>query len=73
MGRTYNNQSKRFDDEISSQRSGKHHKHSNNRKTGGMKTLNSYVEEEYDDSFDDEVEIHDEIDIQIQHNTNDTK
>jgi hypothetical protein len=50
MGRTYNNHSKRYDEEISSQRSGKHHKHSNNRKTGGMKTLNSYVEEDYDDS-----------------------
>ena len=73
MGKTYHKYPKRYDEEDSSQRSGKHHKHSNNRKTGGMKTLNSYVEEEYDDSFDDEVEIHDEIDIQIQHNTNDTK
>ena len=70
MGKTYNNTSRKFDDEISSQRSGKHHKHSNNRKTGGMKTLNSYADEDYDDfdlnddSFDDEIEISDEIQIQ---------
>lgn len=72
MGKTYQKNSKRFDDEQSSGRSGKHSKHSNNRKTGGMKTLNSYADEEYDlndDDFDDEVSIYD--DIQIQHN--DTK
>lgn len=39
-----------------------------------MKTLNSYVEDDYDDfdlnddSFDDEIQIDD--DIHIQHNTN---
>lgn len=44
------------------------------KKTGGMRTLNSYVEEDYDDydlnddSFDDGIELDDEI--QIQHNTN---
>lgn len=70
MGKTYNNSSRKFDDEISSGRSGKHHKHSNNRKTGGMKTLNSYADEDYDDfdlnddSFDDEIELSDEIQIQ---------
>jgi hypothetical protein len=63
MGKTY----KKFNEEVSSERSGKHHKHSNNRKTGGIKTLNSYVEEDYDfddTPFDDEIEINDEITIQ---------
>jgi hypothetical protein len=71
MGKTYTKNQKRFDDEASSGRSGKHARHSNNRKGGGMRTLNSYVEEEYDlddDVFDDDVEIQDSI--QIQHNTN---
>jgi hypothetical protein len=63
MGKTYQKQPKRFDDEQTSGRSGKHSKHSNNRKSGGMKTLNSYVDEDYD-SFDDEVELTDEIQIQ---------
>jgi hypothetical protein len=63
MGKTYNKQ--RNDDEFSSGRSGKHSKHANGKKTGGMKTLNSYVEEEYDDPFVDEVDgITDEIFIQ---------
>jgi hypothetical protein len=73
MGKTYNNQTRKFDDEFTSGRSGKHSKHSNNRKTGGMKTLNSYVEEDYDlndEDFDDDIELNDEI--SIQHNT-DTK
>lgn len=70
MGKTYYKQPKRFDDEFGG-RSGKPAKHSNNKKSGGMRTLNSYVEDEYeidDDSFDDEIEVSDEI--QIQHNTN---
>jgi hypothetical protein len=63
MGKTYNKQ--RTDDEFSSQRSGKHSKHANGKKTGGMKTLNSYVEEDYDDPFADEVDgITDQIFIQ---------
>jgi hypothetical protein len=68
MGKTYQKQPKRFDDEQTSGRSGKHSKHSNNRKSGGMKTLNSYVDEDYD-SFDDEVELTDEIQIQHTKNT----
>ena len=70
MGKTYQKNSRRFDDEVSSGRSGKHAKHSNNRKSGGMRTLNSYVEEDYDDfdlnddAFDDEFEVNDEISIQ---------
>jgi hypothetical protein len=63
MGKTYT-QSKRFDDEVSGQRSGKHSKHANGKKTGGMKTLNSYVEEDYEDPFEDDLEIHDEVFIQ---------
>ena len=75
MGRTYSKSGgKRFDDEIPSGRSGKHARHTNGKKTGGMRTLNSYVEEDYDDydlnddSFDDEVDLYDEV--SIQHNTN---
>ena len=67
MGKTYHKNARRFDDEQTSGRSGKHSKHSNNKKGGGMKTLNSYVEENYDfddDVFDDEIEIDDEIQIQ---------
>ena len=67
MGKTYHKQSTRYDEEKTSGRSGKHSKHSNNRKSGGMKTLNSYVEEDYDfddDVFDDEIELNDEIHIQ---------
>jgi hypothetical protein len=68
MGKTYHKQPKRFEDEQTSGRSGKHAKHSNGRKSGGMKTLNSYVDEDYD-SFDDEVELTDEIQIQHTKNT----
>ena len=68
MGKTYTNQkSSRYEDDNSSGRSGKHRKHANGKKTGGMRTLNSYVEEDYDfedDTFDDEVELNDEISIQ---------
>jgi hypothetical protein len=68
MGKTYHKQPKRFEDEQTSGRSGKHAKHSNGRKSGGMKTLNSYVDEDYD-SFDDDVELTDEIQIQHTKNT----
>jgi hypothetical protein len=66
MGKTYHKQSSRYDEEPSG-RSGKHSKHSNNRKSGGMRTLNSYVEEDYefeDDTFDEYIEVDDEISIQ---------
>jgi hypothetical protein len=76
MGKTYTKNSRRFDDEDTSGRTGKHAKHSNNRKGGGMKTLNSYVEEDYDfddyDPFDDEVELQDDIQIEHTKDTNDT-
>ena len=74
MGKTYHKNSKRFDDEVSSGRSGKHAKHANNRKSGGMRTLNSYADEDIDyddDPFDDEIGIVDEI--FITHTQNDTK
>ena len=59
MGKTYNKQ--KTDNEFSGKRSGK----STGKKGGGMKTLNSYVDEEYDDPFADEVDgITDEIFIQ---------
>jgi hypothetical protein len=67
MGKTYNQKSRKLDDDFTSERSGKHARHTSGRKTGGMKTLNSYVEEyyEFDESpFDDELEINDEIQIQ---------
>jgi hypothetical protein len=67
MGRTYYKASKSFDDENSSKRSGKTARHANGKKTGGMRTLNNYVEEDYDfedDVFDDEIEIDDNIEIQ---------
>ena len=69
MGKTYNKQSKKYDEEFGG-RSGKPAKHSNNKKSGGMRTLNSYAdEEEYEDPFDDDVGIQDEIFIEhIQNN-----
>ena len=74
MGRTYYKSSTPYDDESFGNRSGKPAKHSNGKKTGGMRTINSYVEEDYDNfdlndnSFDDGVELNDKI--SIQHNTN---
>lgn len=71
MGRTYHKSSKSFDDTEFGNRSGKPAKHSNGKKTGGMRTINNYVEEDYDindEDFDDEFELDDEI--SIQHNTN---
>jgi hypothetical protein len=73
MGKTYRKQASRYDDESSSGRTGKHAKHSNNHKSGGMKTLNSYVEEDIDfddDIFDDDIELTDEIEIQHIQNDN---
>jgi hypothetical protein len=70
MGKTYHKNSKKFDEE-SSGRSGKPARHASGKKTGGMRTLNSYVDDDIDlddDIFDDDIEMTD--DIQIQHNTN---
>jgi hypothetical protein len=49
MGRTYYKSSKNFDDGNTSGSSGKPARHANGRKTGGMRTINKYVEEDYDD------------------------
>ena len=56
MGRTYHKSSRSFDDTEFGNRLGKPAKHSNGKKTGGMRTINSYVEEDYDDS-DNEFDI----------------
>lgn len=59
MGKTYLKNQKDFD---GSKRSVKR---------GGMKTLNSYVEDDYDldnENFDDDIELDDKI--SIQHDTN---
>lgn len=66
MGRTYNNVSKNFDNLNSSNSSEKSAKHVNGRKTGGMRTINNYVEEDYDlnnETFNDDVELDDKIQI----------
>lgn len=68
MGKTYKNYSQKWEEDTS-QRSGKHKKHASGKKTGGMKTLNSYVEEEDDGYFDDGIEINDSISIQHTKNT----
>lgn len=67
MGKTYHRQASKYDDEFSTKRSTKGAKHANNKKTGGMRTLNNYVEEDYDfddDTFDEYIEVDDEISIQ---------
>ena len=56
MGRTYNKSLRSFDDTEFGNRLGKPAKHSNGKKTGGMRTINSYVEEDYDDSEEFEID-----------------
>lgn len=62
MGRTYRrNSEEKFTDQRRSERKPKRAK-----RGGNLKTLNSnvdYEDELYDDYFDDEVELYDEIDI----------
>ena len=70
MGKTYDKSSKSDDDSFGG-RSGKPAKHASGRKTGGMRTINSYVEEDYDlnnEYFDDDIELDDKI--QIDHTKN---
>lgn len=69
MGRTYK---KNPSDDYSGGNSVKPKKHVSGKKTGGMRTLNSYVEEDYDfddDTFNDDIEISDNIQIQHTKNT----
>jgi hypothetical protein len=56
MGRTYHKSSRSFDETEFGNRLGKPAKHSNGKKTGGMRTINSYVEEDYDDSEEFEID-----------------
>ena len=58
MGKTYQKNPRRFDDDIPSGRSGNNNKHTKGKKTGGMRTLNSYVEEEYNDNT---LDLQDEL------------
>jgi hypothetical protein len=67
MGRTYYKSSKPLDDSEFGNRSGKPAKHASGKKTGGMRTINNYVEEDYDlnnEDFDDDIELDDNIEIQ---------
>jgi hypothetical protein len=67
MGRTYYKSSKNYDDSDFGNRSGKPAKHSSGKKTGGMRTINNYVEDDYDlnnENFNDDVELDDKIQIQ---------
>ena len=50
---------RQYDDEV---KSNKRLKHARNQKGKGMKVLNSYVEEDYDDYSYDEIDIYDEDD-----------
>jgi len=60
MGKTYRHQANtKFDDERGSRR-GKHHNHSNGKKSNGMRVIND-VFDETDDYFDDEVSMQDTI------------
>ena len=61
MGKTYHKNSPQ--DEDGASRSGKKAKHATNQKGRGMRTLNRYVEKDYD-PFEDDLEIDDEIFIQ---------
>ena len=51
MGNTYKRHRSDVDEEFAGKRQGKISKHSNNRKTHGMQTLNNYVE------FDDDTVV----------------
>ena len=59
MGNTRKNYGSRFDDE--ERKGGKRPKHASNRKGQGMRVLNTYDEDDYDEPFDDELEMSDEI------------
>ena len=73
MGKTYRSQESRYDsdDQYQKSRKGKHSGHSNNRKTGGMRVINDGSQYDYedDDFFDDDVNIHDSISINIMSDT----
>jgi hypothetical protein len=59
MGNTYKRHRSDVEEEFAGKRQGKVSKHSNNRKTHGMQTLNNYVELNDEDVIDsDEVIQH---------------
>lgn len=61
MGRTFRKETRDYDDKQSG-RNGKHHSHSNTKKSGGMRIINDLYDDE-DDFFHDEVHITDSIRI----------
>lgn len=61
MGRTFRKENRDFDEKQSG-RKAKHHGHTNNKKSGGMRIINDIYDED-DDIFDDEVHITDSITI----------
>ena len=61
MGRTFRKENRDYDEKQSG-RKGKHHSHSNNRKTGGMRIIKDFYDDD-DDLFDDEVHVTDKIRI----------
>jgi len=57
MGNTYKKQSRKFDDEQYSGRSGKQANHANNHKFGGLQILNVWVDEaQYLELSEDDVD-----------------
>lgn len=55
MSHTYRKHNTRFDDDFYSGRSGKHTKHSNNRKSHGMRILDSHlIPNDYPEPRDDD-------------------
>lgn len=61
MGKTFRKPIPKYDDEKQGGRKGKHHLHSNNHKSGGMKLIVDLN----DDFFDDEVEISDHVSLEL--------
>lgn len=58
MGNTYKKQSRKFDDEQYSGRSGKQANHVNNHKFGGLQILNAWVDEaESLELLEDDVDL----------------
>lgn len=68
MGNTRRNYGSKFDDE--ERKGGKRPKHATNRRGQGMRVLNTYDEDDYDDPFEDELELSDEIFITHTKHTN---
>jgi hypothetical protein len=60
MGKTYRHGKRGYDEDDRGSRRGKHHGHSNGRKSGGMRVINGPLDDE-DDYFDDDVQINDQI------------